>query len=153
MAALEREKRFTIVVDPTQVMAECPAIHSLLMIPGEESRMLMVPRSATAFLINLEGTVLQVFNTESSESIFLAASVTVSVVYLVSSTGDCLVFSLQTGKLLQTIHNFALASTSKTNEHRTAEISALIHHPFKPSILAAYSNDKTQKKGVLTVWK
>lgn len=153
VTALEREKISTIVVDPTQVMAECPAIHSLLMIPGEESRMLMVPRSSTAFLINLEGAVLQVFNTESSESIFLAASVTVSVVYLASSTGDCLVFSLQTGKLLQTIHNFSLDSTSKTNEHRTAEISALIHHPFKPSILAAYSNDKTQKKGVLTVWK
>mmetsp|Transcript_42149 Transcript_42149/g.45762 ORF Transcript_42149/g.45762 Transcript_42149/m.45762 type:complete len:660 (-) Transcript_42149:1710-3689(-) len=153
VTALEREKNFTIVVDPTQVMAECPAIHSLLMIPGEESRMLMVPRSSTAFLLNLEGALLQVFNTESSEFVFLAASVTVFVVYLVSSTGDCLVFSLQTGKLLQTIHNFALDSTSKTNEHRTAEISALIHHPFKPSILAAFSNDKTQKKGVLTVWK
>jgi len=153
VTALEREKHFTIVVDPTQVMAECPAIHSLLIIPGEESRILMVPRSSTAFLLNLEGALLQVFNTESSEFIFLAASVTVSVVYLVSSTGDCLVFSLQTGKLLQTIHNFALDSTSKTNEHRTAEISALIHHPFKPSILAAFSNDKTQKKGVLTVWK
>ncbi|OEU10153.1 WD40 repeat-like protein [Fragilariopsis cylindrus CCMP1102] len=146
-------KMFSMVVDPTQVMAECPAIHSLLVVPGEESRMLMIPRAFTAFLVNLEGTVLQVYNAESSESVFLAASLTVSVVYLASSTGDCLVFSLQTGKLLQTIHNFALDSTSKTNEHRTAEISALIHHPYKPSILAAYSNDKTQKKGVLTVWK
>jgi WD40 repeat protein len=153
VTALQRGKMFSMVVDPTQVMAECPAIHSLLVVPGEESRMLMIPRASTAFLVNLEGTVLQVYNAESSESVFLAASLTVSVVYFASSTGDCLVFSLQTGKLLQTIHNFALDSTSKTNEHRTAEISALIHHPFKPSILAAYSNDKTQKKGVLTVWK
>ncbi|MGK3745294.1 MAG: WD40 repeat protein [Bacillariaceae sp.] len=153
VTAPQRGKMFSMVVDPTQVLAECPAIHSLLVVPGEESRMLMIPRASTAFLVNLEGTVLQVYNAESSESVFLAASLTVSVVYLASSTGDCLVFSLQTGKLLQTIHNFALDSTSKTNEHRTAEISALIHHPFKPSILAAYSNDKTQKKGVLTVWK
>jgi len=65
-----------------------------------------------------------------------------------------MVFSLRTGKLLQTISQFGPDSTSKTNnDRRVAEISALVHHPFKPSVLAAYSNDKTQKKGVLTIWK
>jgi hypothetical protein len=55
---------------------------------------------------------------------------------------------------LQSIHDFAIDSTSKTNnDSRVAEISALIHHPFKSSTVAAYSNDKTQKKGVLTIWK
>ena len=145
---------FSLVVDPTTVRTECPAIHSILQIPGEESRMLVVPRSSAAFLTNLEGTVLQVYNSESPEAVFLAASITTSVVYLASSTGNCLIFSLRTGKLLQSIHEFAIDSTAKTsNESRVAEISGLIHHPFKSSTLAAFSNDKTQKKGVLTVWK
>ncbi len=148
------EQPVSLVVDPTVVRTECPAIHSILQVPGEESRMVMVPRSSTAFLTNLEGMVLQVYQSESPEAVFLAASITTSVVYLASSTGNCLVFSLRTGKLLQSIHDFALDSTSKTsNDRRVAEISALIHHPFKPSTLAAYSNDKTQKKGVLTIWK
>ncbi len=144
----------SLVVDPTTVRTECPAIHSMLQVPGEENRFLFVPRSSTAFLTNLEGMVLQTYNSESPEAFFLAASITASVVYLASSTGNCLVFSLRTGKLLQSIHDFALDSTSKTsNDRRVAEISTLIHHPYKPSTLAAYSNDKTQKKGVLTIWK
>jgi hypothetical protein len=147
-------KLFSLVVDPTVIRTECPAIHSMMQVPGEESRMLMVPRSSTAFLINLEGMVLQVYNSESPEEVFLTASITTSLVYLASSTGSCLVFSLRTGKLLQSIHDFAIDSTSKTNnDSRVAEISALIHHPFKSSTVAAYSNDKTQKKGVLTIWK
>ena len=147
-------KSLSLVVDQTSVRTECPAIHSIAQIPGEDSRMLIVPRSSTAFLVNLQGTVLQVYNSESSEAVFLAGSITSKLVYLASSTGHCLVFSLRTGKFLQSIRDFALDSTSKTNnERRAAEISALIHHPFKPSTLAAFSNDKTQKKGVLTVWK
>jgi WD40 repeat-containing protein SMU1 len=147
-------KLFSLVVDPTAILTECPAIHSVVQVPGEESRMLVVPRSSTAFLTNLEGIVLQVYNSESPEAVFLAASITASLVYLVSSTGNCLVFSLRTGKLFQSIHEFALDTTSKTNnDNRVAEISALIHHPFKSSVLAGYSNDKTQKKGVLTIWK
>jgi len=141
-------------IDPTQVMTECPSIHSILLVPGEESRILLVPRSSMAFLVNLEGSVLQLYNSGNPEVIFLAATITASVVFLASSTGECLVFSLRTGKLLQTIHDFALDSTSKiNNSNRVAEISDMTHHPFKPSVLAAYSNDKTQKKGVLTVWK
>eukprot|EP00536_Pseudo-nitzschia_multiseries_P017412 jgi/Psemu1/314469/fgenesh1_kg.1539_\ len=147
-------KAFSLVVDPTLLRTECPAIHTTLQVPGEERRMLVVPRSSTAFLVNLEGTVLQLFRSESKEAEFLAATITASTVYLASSTGHCLVFSLRTGKLLQSIHDFAPDSTSKTtNDRRVAEISALIHHPFKPSVLAAYSNDKTQKKGQLTIWK
>ena len=147
-------KIMSLIVDPTVVRTECPAIHTIMQIPGEESRFLMVPRSSTAFLTNLEGRVLQVYNSENLEAFFQAASITNSLVYLASSTGNCLVFSLRSGKLLQSIHNFALDSTSRTNnDRRVAEISALVRHPFKSSTLAAYSNDKTQKKGVLTIWK
>lgn len=151
---LLRGKSFSLVVDETAIRTRCSAIHSIMQVPGEESRMLIVPRSSTAFLTNLEGIVLQVYNSESPESVFLAASITASLVYLASSTGNCLVYSLRTGKLLESIGEFAQDSTSKTNsDKRVAELSALIHHPFKSSTLAAFSNDKTQKKGVLTIWK
>jgi len=150
----QKDKPFSLSVDPTLVRTECPAIHTTLQVPGEESRMLVVPRSSTAYLVDLEGTVLQLFHSESQDAVFLAAAITTSTVYLASSTGHCMVFSLRTGKFLQSIHDFAVDSTAKTtNDRRVAEISALIHHPFKPSVLAAYSNDKTQKKGQLTIWK
>lgn len=151
---LQGGKLRSILVDPTKVMSECPAIHTLMPIPGDESRMLIVPRSSLAFLVDLEGEVLQVYQADNPETEFLSGSVTSFVTYLVSSKGDCLVYSLRSGKLLKTIRDFALDSTAKTSaEQRTAEISSIIHHPFRPSLLAAFSNDKTQKKGVLTVWK
>lgn len=147
-------KHYSIVVDPTMLLSECPAIHTVVPIPGEESRMLVVPRYSVAYLVNVDGNVLQIYEADTLDTIFVAATVTSTVAYLATVNGDCLVFSLSNGKLLQTIREFALDSTSKTNtDHRLAEISSLIHHPFKPSILAAFSNDKTQKKGVLTVWK
>jgi hypothetical protein len=116
--------------------------------------MIIVPRSSTAFLINLEGDVLQVFQAETPEVKFLSATVTASVVYSATSKGNCLCFSVWNGKLLEMIRDFTVDSTSKTNsDHRVAEVSSMIHHPFKASLLAAFSNGKTQKKGVLTVWR
>lgn len=153
-AKLPSGKKLSLTVDGTQIFSEGPGIHSMFPIPGEESRILVVPRSAVAFLVNLQGLVLQLYQADSLETQFLSATVTSTVAYLVTSKGDCLVFSIRSGKLVKTIREFALDSTSKTNtEHRVAEISSVVHHPFKSSILAAFSNDKTQKKGVLTIWK
>ncbi|KAL3904449.1 MAG: hypothetical protein SGILL_010065 [Bacillariaceae sp.] len=147
-------KSISLTVDPTTIMSECPAIHTVAPIPGDESRILVVPRSSEAYLVNLEGTVLQLYQADVKETVFLAATATANVVYLVTSKGDCLIFSLRNGKLVKTIREFALDSTTKTNtEHRIADISSVVHHPFKPSTLAAFSNDKTQKKGILAVWK
>jgi WD40 repeat-containing protein SMU1 len=144
----------SLIVDPTHILSECPGIHTLIPVPGDESRMLVVPRSSLAFLVDIQGTVLQVYSADSSETEFLSGAVTSYVTYLVSSKGECLVYSLRSGKLLKTIKDFSLDSTAKINSgQRIAEVSAMIHHPFKPSVLAAFSNDKTQKKGILTVWK
>ena len=99
----------------------------------------------------------------------MAACISTSWVYLVSQKGDCLVFRIQKGTLEQTIHEFAMQSTSKSTSSSSAtdddggggggdgvrpsvEVTQLIHHPFR-STIAAWSNDKTQKRGVLTVWK
>ncbi|KAG7370744.1 WD40 repeat-containing protein [Nitzschia inconspicua] len=154
LVAMKDGKLQSILVDPTEVVAECSGIHTLIPIPGDESRMLIVPRSSIAFLVDIEGTVLQIYQADNPETEFLSGTVTSCVTYLVSSNGDCLVYSLRRGTLLKTIRDFALDSTAKTNtEQRRAEISSMIHHPFKRSLIAAFSNDKTQKKGVLTVWK
>jgi LisH-like dimerisation domain/Anaphase-promoting complex subunit 4 WD40 domain/WD domain, G-beta repeat len=147
-------KHYSMVVDPTEIQTDRPAIHNVLPIPGEESRMLVVSRSSVAYLVDVDGNVLQLYVAESPDTIFVAATVTSTVAYLATAQGDCLVFSIAKGKLIYTVREFALDSTSKTNtDRRLAEVSALLHHPFKPSILAAFSNDKSQKKGVLTVWK
>jgi hypothetical protein len=144
----------SLIVDPIYIQSECPGIHTLIPVPGDETRMLVVPRSSAAFLVNIQGTVLQVYLADSPEIEFLSGTVTSYVTYLVSSKGDCLVYSLRSGKLLKTVKEFSIDSTTKTNSsQRIAEISVLLHHPVKPSVLAAFSNDKTQKKGVLTVWK
>lgn len=145
---------YSIVVDAVQIQHGCPAVHTVSPIPGEESRMLVVSRSAVAYLVNIEGKVLQEYKADTADSIFVAATVTSKLAYLATAKGDCLVFSIAKGKLLHTIREFALDSTSKTStDHRMAEIVSLIHHPSKPTVLAAFSNDKTQKKGVLAVWK
>ncbi|KAL3912198.1 MAG: hypothetical protein SGILL_006978, partial [Bacillariaceae sp.] len=148
-------RNFSLTVDPTALMSESPGIHTAAPVPGDESRILVVPRSSEAFLVDLEGSVLQCFRTGFPETVFVSATVTANVAYLVTAPkGDCLVFSLRNGKLLKTITNFSTSSVTKTNtEHRIAEISSIVHHPFKPSILASFSNDKTQKKGILAVWK
>jgi WD40 repeat protein len=144
----------SFVVDPTQVMSESPAIHGLIPLVGQYSHLIVVPRSSMAYLVNLEGTLLQLFEAETGDADFVAATASSSVVYLTTTKGDCLVFSIRSGKHLKTIRDFSKESTSKTNtDHRSAEISSIIHHPFKPSIVAAFSNDKTQKKGILAVWK
>jgi hypothetical protein len=144
----------SLIVEPTYILSDCPGINTLIPIPGDESRMLIVPRSSVAFLVDLQGTVLQVYPADNPETEFLSGTVTSYVTYLVSSKGDCLVYSLRSGRLLKTIREFSIDSTTKISSgQRIAEISAVIHHPFKPSVLAAFSNDKTQKKGVLTVWK
>jgi WD40 repeat-containing protein SMU1 len=151
---LKSEKAFSLTVDHTAITSECPGIHTVAPVPGDESRILIVARSPEAFLVSLEGMVLQLYQTDVPETVFLAATVTANVVYLVTSKGDCLIFSLRNGKLVKTVREFALDSTTKTNsEQRTAEISTIIHHPTKPSIIATFSNDKTQKKGILAVWK
>lgn len=143
----------SIVVDPTKLLSESPAIATILEVPNARNQLLVVPRSATAFLVDLEeGTVLQSYQADAKDTIFCAAAVTPDWVYLCSTGNDCCVFGVASGRLEQTIRDFTVDSTSKTTSSHVAEISQLLHHPFKP-ILAAFSNDKTQKKGVLTVWK
>jgi WD40 repeat-containing protein SMU1 len=146
----------SFVVDATSLFTENPAIHTVLSIPNQ-NQLLMVPRASTAYLVNLEGRVLQRYEC-GNDDVFLAACISRSWVYLATQNGDCLVFRIHKGTLESTIREFSMRSTSKattgasSNSGSTIEVTQLLHHPFK-SIIAGFSNDKTQKRGVLTVWK
>ena len=140
----------SLVVDPTRLLPESPAIHTVLCTIHNE--LVVVPRSSKAYLTNLNGNVLQIFQADSKDTVFSAAAICPSWVYLTTQDGHCLVFSYK-GVLQQTIRNFGPDSTSKTTSGEgSVEVTSLLHHPFQP-IIAAFSNDKTQKRGVLTVWK
>jgi WD40 repeat-containing protein SMU1 len=140
----------SLLVDPTGIRTESPAIHTAIPIPNSNN-LLVVPRSSTAYLVDFEGTVVQRYQAETPDHLFCAACVSHSWVYLCTVT-HCLVYSLAKGTLHKTIRDFGTDSTAKTTGVNAAELTHVLHHPFKP-LLAAFSNDKTQKKGVLTVWK
>ena len=175
----------SVVVDPHQLSPEAPAMGIVLAIP-HPNRLVLVPRGPTAYLVDLDGTVQQRYEVEQKTSskskdstptestIFCAATVSQSWLYLCTNQGDCYVYQLQptlgrsqgissqhrskTGTTLPytTISDFGLDSTSKSTTHSASkyetEVSQMIHHPFK-SIVGAFSNDKTQKKGILAIWK
>lgn len=152
----------SLMVDATQLQTDEPAIHTILTVPnrdqqgGKQNLMLVVPRSSTAYLVTLEGRVVQTYSGASEKDVFLAACISHSFVYLATQKGECLVFRLFKGTLEKTIYEFALQSTAKSadggDSKVAVEITQLLHHPFR-SILGAFSNDKTQKKGILAVWK
>ena len=74
--------------------------------------------------------------------------------YIVSTDdGGCCVFDVQTGALEKTIRDFASQCTSSSSSDKSlVELSGLVHHPQKP-IVAAFSNNKSQKRGLITLWK
>jgi WD40 repeat protein len=161
----------SIVVDATSVLTESPSIVAACPVPSTSSYVVVVPRSTTAFLVDMDGIIVQDYSIPAAPSaarrgamnkneddsvVFCAATVTADWVYLCTTGNDCLVFAVRgnSGQVVQTIRDFGRESTSPTTSIATvsAEISQLIYHPHKP-ILMAFSNDKTQKKGVLAVWK
>jgi WD40 repeat-containing protein SMU1 len=133
-----------------------PTIHSVLRLHTPPNTMIVVPRGLRAFLVNYSGVVLRVFeDSTATEKVFVAATVSSSNqwLYAVKEDGACCVFDVSTGDLKQTITDFGAESTSRSKDDATAaEISSLLHHPTK-SILAAFSNDKGQKRGQIVLWK
>lgn len=143
----------SLAIDPTRILSESPAIHTVVPLIQQPNHLLVVPRSSTAYLTDLEGNLLQTFRADTKDTVFCAACVGAFWIYLATTDGHCLVFSATTGKLRQTIRDFGTDSTSKTTAGESGvELTQLLHHPIQP-IVAAFSNEKTQKKGVLTVWK
>ena len=134
--------------DLTSGAGGSPAVHSVLHLHTPADSMIIVPRGVRAFLVNYHGTVLKTFQDNASVNgkVFVAAAVSPSNhwLYCVKEDGVCCVFDIATGKLE--------TSLRKDGGSHTAEITALVHHPHK-GILAAFSNNKGQKKGQLVLWK
>jgi WD40 repeat-containing protein SMU1 len=116
----------------------------------QTTKLLIVPRSTVAFVVNLEGTVEQRFVTPS---VMVAAAVSLSrhTLCAVQENSECAVFHVKTGELVSSIRDFGTQG-SRTKDSQGAEISAMLYHPYK-HILGAFSNDKRQSKGKLVLWK
>lgn len=131
-----------------------PNVHSVIPLHTPSACMIIVPRGRRAFLSDYRGRVVRSFDADASGKVFVAATVSPSNrwLYAVTDAGGCCIFDVQTGALEKTIRDFAQQATSSNDDKKLAEISGLLHHPHK-GIVAAFSNDKSQRRGLLTLWK
>ena len=139
-----------------------PPICNVLIVPHDATSsrpvmdLILVPRGLRAYRVNFQGTVQQIYKVESEQQIMVAATVSESWLYVATEDGNCVVFDIESGEIETTITDFALDTTTTSSKRsgsgKVAEITGLCHHPSK-SILAAFSNDKTVKRGLVTLWK
>lgn len=144
-----------IVVDTQQMLSDCPAIVTVVPLHTPPNSMIIVPRTTEACLVNYHGYVLKRFRLDKrKDASFLAATVssTNRTLFVVSDDGVCSIFDVASGDLRKTIDDFGYESSRSSDKDKPVEISAVIAHPHK-NILAAFSNDKNQKKGRLVLWK
>ena len=132
------------------------SIHTILPLRVPQGTMIVVPRCPRAFLVTYSGTILRSLEGDASkgdEGDFVTAVVSPSNKWLYASAenGLCYCFDLTSGKIERTIRNFAEESTGGMGG-RNAEVTGIAHHPHK-GMLAAFSNEKAQKRGLLTLWK
>ena len=137
------------------IVDACPNLHSVIPLHTPTDSILLVPRGNRAFIVTLAGVVLQTFSV-TTNSVLVAASVSPSNhwFYAVTDGGSLHVFDMTTGEEEQrVVKNFAEATCGGVDATRSCpEITALVHHPHK-GIVCAFSNDKSQKRGLLTLWK
>jgi WD40 repeat-containing protein SMU1 len=129
------------------------SIHTVVHLHSPPGTMVVVPRSDRAFLMSLSGSILQTYVRDDVQGTeFLAATVSPSNqwLYVSADDGKCIVFDLNTGKVEKILRSFTEDCVGKSGA--TCEISGLLHHPHQ-SFIAAYTNDKTLKRGMLSIWK
>ncbi len=161
-------KGSSLVVDAQSDLSNAggsPSIHTICCLHTPPDSFILVPRGSRAFMVNYHGLVLQTFEDPSAkEAVFVAATVSPSNrwLYAVRDDGVCCVFDLmRQGELETTLRNFATETTTGSSWKdpsttaailSSTEITGIVHHPHK-GILAAFSSDKNQKRGRLTLWK
>ena len=84
---------------------------------------------------------------------FLAAAVSASnrFLFVAADDGKCVVFDIATGEVEKIMPSFA-AECSGGGSESGCEMSGLVCHPQR-GFIGGYSNDKGQKRGLLTLWK
>ncbi len=143
-------------------------IHTVIPLHTPSNAMIVVPRGQTIYLMTYNGIVLRKFvndgiskaeegqvhvesNNEYEREEFVTATVSPSNKWLygVTNSGVCLCFDMSTGKVEQSIRDFASETAGGKPK---IEVSGIAHHPLK-GILAAFSSSPAQKRGLLTLWK
>ena len=141
-----------------------PVVHGLHPLHTPDDTWIVVPRGRRAFLVNLTGKVLQIFQTSNdsasttgsktndADRVFVASAVSPSNrwLYAVQDDGVCHIFDVTTGHRHDTIRDFGARCTGSSSQG--VEVSCLVHHSAQDR-MAAFSNDKGQKKGKLVLWK
>ena len=145
-----------VCTDTSSVAAGCPNLHTVLALHQPSGAMILVPRGSRAFLVSKSGTVLQTYDVEGKSTGVELVTATVSPsnqwLYVATSDGDLCVYDVSEGTLVGTIQDFAADSTKGGSKTSIPELSALFQHPHK-GIIGTFSNDKGQRKGLLTIWK
>lgn len=129
------------------------SIHTVLHLHSPPNTMIVVPRSDRAFLMSLSGSILQTYVRDDVQGTeLLAATVSPSNqwLYVSANDGKCIVFDLNSGKVEKILTTFSQECVGKSNTN--CEISGILHHPHC-SLIGGYSNDKSQKRGTLSIWK
>jgi WD40 repeat-containing protein SMU1 len=139
----------SLVVDRDEI---APSVHTVLHLHTPSNTLIVVPRGPRAYLVNYQGAVLRTFQDNDKAFVAAAVSSTNQWLYTVQEDGVCCVFDVSNGSLTKSIRDFGIETTRMPGKDMAAEISSMSYHPTK-SILAAYSNDKGQKKGQLVLWK
>jgi WD40 repeat-containing protein SMU1 len=150
----------SIAIDAQQTGADgagSAAVHTVLHLHSPPLTMVVVPRGYRAFLVNYLGEVLRIYQDAGAvgDKVFVAATISPSnrSLYCVREDGVCCVFNVTNSELVGTIPNFGAETTRMPKgSSAAAEVSAMVCHPTKPMI-AAYSNDGSQSRGQLVLWK
>jgi len=135
------------------------SIHSVIHLHTPANTMIIVPRCDCAYLMSYSGTVLRTYTRDDVQGTeFLAANVSPSNdhLYIAASDGKCVVFDVSSGSVDKIIRSFSEECSSSSgggdDNDKVCEISGIVCHPHGGSI-GGYSNDKSQKRGILTLWK
>mmetsp|Transcript_1030 Transcript_1030/g.1593 ORF Transcript_1030/g.1593 Transcript_1030/m.1593 type:complete len:718 (+) Transcript_1030:115-2268(+) len=140
-------------VHDTESIVSSRSIHTVIHLHSPPNTMIVVPRSDQAFLMSLSGSILQTYVRDDVQGTeLLAATVSPSNqwLYVSANDGKCVVFDLNSGKVERILSSFTQECVGKSDT--SCEISGMLHHPHC-SFIGGYSNDKSQKRGMLSIWK
>ena len=140
-------------IHDTESIVSSRSIHTVIHLHSPPNTMIVVPRTDRAFLMSLSGNILQSYVRDDVQGTeLLAATVSPSNqwLYVSANDGKCIVFDLNSGKVEKILASFAKECVGKGDA--SCEISGMLHHPHC-GFICGYSNDKSQKRGMLSIWK
>jgi len=145
------------VIHDKDSIVRSKSIHTVVHLHSPPNTMIVVPRCDRVYLMSYSGAVLRVYTRDDVQgSDFLAATVGASnqFLFVAADDGKCVVFDVHTGKVEKIIRSFAEDCSSSVGRStgKACEISGLVCHPHR-GFVGGYSNDKGQKRGILTLWK